>query len=361
MTVWDGGGNDTFDFSNYTTNLSVDLNPGQWTILDTSAAHAQRADLGNNGAGGPEYFARGNIANALLDPNNPNETASLIENAIGGLGNDHITGNTVDNTLTGGPGNDTIDGLGGTNTAVYSGPWAKYTVDPLLGGSFLVTDNRPGSPDGTDTDTNIQFFKFSDRTYSAAEVLEQPPVIQSGGGGDAATYLVGSSVITKLTQVVATDPNAGELITYSISGSGAGAFSIDPQTGILSFNSSVNSSFPGTYSLAVRATDEHGISDVQNLAIKVSVGLMIGASSPAPDIFAFHSSSINTVLSFDATHDFLQFDKGIFSADTAAAVLAAAQDTVVGADIATGPGLQVLLVGVSKADLAAHPSDIVFV
>ena len=70
MTVWDGGGNDTYDFSNYTTNLSVDLNPGQWIVLDTSANHAQRADLGNNAsvAGSPEYFARGNIANALIDP-----------------------------------------------------------------------------------------------------------------------------------------------------------------------------------------------------------------------------------------------------------------------------------------------------
>ena len=36
MTLWDGGGTDTYDFSNYTTDLSVDLNPGQWVILDTS-------------------------------------------------------------------------------------------------------------------------------------------------------------------------------------------------------------------------------------------------------------------------------------------------------------------------------------
>ena len=30
MTIWDGGGNDTLDFSNYTTNLLVDLQPGHW-------------------------------------------------------------------------------------------------------------------------------------------------------------------------------------------------------------------------------------------------------------------------------------------------------------------------------------------
>ena len=86
MTVWDGGGNATYDLSNYTTNQSVNLNPGQWVILDTSAAQLQRADLGNNGAGGPEYFAQGNIYNALIDPNNPNETTSLIKNVILWLG-----------------------------------------------------------------------------------------------------------------------------------------------------------------------------------------------------------------------------------------------------------------------------------
>ena len=55
------------DFSNYTTNLQVDLNPGAWTILDTSPAMAQRADLGNEQL--PvvrNYYARGNIANAQL-------------------------------------------------------------------------------------------------------------------------------------------------------------------------------------------------------------------------------------------------------------------------------------------------------
>ena len=27
MTIWDGGGNDTYDFSNYATNLTVNLSP----------------------------------------------------------------------------------------------------------------------------------------------------------------------------------------------------------------------------------------------------------------------------------------------------------------------------------------------
>ncbi|HET8726854.1 MAG TPA: M10 family metallopeptidase C-terminal domain-containing protein, partial [Alphaproteobacteria bacterium] len=30
MTIWDGGGEDTYDFSAYATGLTVDLNPGAW-------------------------------------------------------------------------------------------------------------------------------------------------------------------------------------------------------------------------------------------------------------------------------------------------------------------------------------------
>ena len=59
------------------------------------ASTAQLADLGGG------HYAAGNIANALLYDGNP---ASLIENAIGGTGNDTIVGNIANNHLTGGSG-----------------------------------------------------------------------------------------------------------------------------------------------------------------------------------------------------------------------------------------------------------------
>src|SRR6185436_7349045 len=151
MTVWDGDGNDTYDFSNYTTNLSVNLQPGSWTTVSS----AQLANLGNGNT------AIGNIANAYLYNNNP---ASLIENAIGGTGNDVITGNTANNKLAGGAGNDTLDGVSGTDTAVYSGPSTSYQVTQNSDGSWTVTDLRTNSPDGTDTLKNIEYLQFSDTT-----------------------------------------------------------------------------------------------------------------------------------------------------------------------------------------------------
>lgn len=108
MTIWDGGGQDTYDFSNYTTNLSVNLQPGGWSTTSTT----QLAGLGSG------HYAAGNIANALLYHGN---TASLIEDVIGGSGSDTIIGNQVNNRFTGGRGNDVLDGGEGTDTAIYSG------------------------------------------------------------------------------------------------------------------------------------------------------------------------------------------------------------------------------------------------
>jgi serralysin len=104
MTIWDGGGNDTYNLSNYTNGTTIDLRPGEWST--TSAV--QLADLGDG------HDARGNIANALLYNGNP---ASLIENAITGPGNDVLVANQAANHLTGGGGSDifrwmTIDDAG---------------------------------------------------------------------------------------------------------------------------------------------------------------------------------------------------------------------------------------------------------
>ncbi len=101
-TIWDGGGNDTYNLSAYANDLKIDLRPGEWSTF----SKAQLANLG-------KVQAIGNIANALLFENNP---ASLIENAIGGAAADRITGNQAGNSLTGGLGNDTLNGLQGNDT-----------------------------------------------------------------------------------------------------------------------------------------------------------------------------------------------------------------------------------------------------
>ena len=168
QTVWDGGGNDTYNFSNYTSNLAVDLQPGGWVTTSS-------VQLANLGMG---HTAIGNIANAYLYGNNP---ASLIENAIGGSGTDSITGNAANNKLAGGPGNDVLDGVGGTDTAVYSGPSSAYQVTQNADGSWKVVDLRAGSPDGTDTLKNIEFLQFNDMTTAVGAIIGPPTIIEASG------------------------------------------------------------------------------------------------------------------------------------------------------------------------------------
>jgi len=117
MTMWDGGGNDTYDASNYSNGVTIDLRPGGWTTLSTS----QLADLDAKTAG--IQGAAGNIANSLYISGtgaDGNLTDNLIENAIGGSGIDHITGNDAANHLTGGGGADQLAGGKGADAFIYT-------------------------------------------------------------------------------------------------------------------------------------------------------------------------------------------------------------------------------------------------
>jgi serralysin len=101
LTIWDGGGIDTLDLSGFGGGQyggqSINLAPGSWSNV-----------------GG---YMTNNLAIAF---------GAIIENAIGGSGNDTILGNSVANVLTGNAGNDWLDGgaggdllIGGSGNDVY--------------------------------------------------------------------------------------------------------------------------------------------------------------------------------------------------------------------------------------------------
>jgi hypothetical protein len=166
-TIWDGNGVDTYDLSNYTTAVTINLNPGASSVTSST----QLAYLGNG------HYAAGNIYNAYLFNN---DARSYIDDAIGGSGNDTITGNAIantlnggagDDTLIGGAGNDTIIGGTGNDTVVFSGNRADYLVTyNSTTQTFTVADQRTGSPDGTDTVTGVENFRFLDGTVDSSIV-----------------------------------------------------------------------------------------------------------------------------------------------------------------------------------------------
>lgn len=123
-TIWDGGGNDTFDLSNYTTDLSIDLNPGG----SSTFSKTQTAILSKG-------IRAANVYNARLYHG---DTRSLIENVKGGSGNDIIKGNVLANhieghagndTLAGGAGADTLDGGQGSDTVSYEASPSRIILD----------------------------------------------------------------------------------------------------------------------------------------------------------------------------------------------------------------------------------------
>ncbi|MCF6231556.1 MAG: M10 family metallopeptidase C-terminal domain-containing protein [Rhodobacteraceae bacterium] len=109
-TIWDGDGEDTYDLSNYGTDLVVDLAPGGWLVLSDT----QLADL-NRQSTDTAFNAIGNVANALL-VNGDNR--ALIENAIGGAGDDKVLGNDADNRLQGKGGRDELYGENGADILI---------------------------------------------------------------------------------------------------------------------------------------------------------------------------------------------------------------------------------------------------
>jgi Ca2+-binding RTX toxin-like protein len=133
MSVWDGGGTDTYDLSAYTSALDVDLNPGGHSTFSDD----QRAWLG----GGPnDGLARGNVFNARLFAGDPR---SLIENAVGGSGDDRILGNVAANSLDGGPGADRMIG-GPGDDRYFADDSGDRTIEINGGGTDTVVTSVDG-------------------------------------------------------------------------------------------------------------------------------------------------------------------------------------------------------------------------
>ena len=187
-TVWDGGGVDTYDLSNFTTNLALDLRPGEYSDFDTGG-NLLRAQLnaGWDSSGtfvfddSEHEFANGHLWNALLSEGN---LASLIENAVGGTGDDIIVGNKGTNTLTGGRGIDELQGQAGDDVLYGGGGF-----DLIFGGGdddHLIGGGGEDELQGDDGADSLFGGGGADTLYGQAgsDTLE---------GGDSGDRLVGGN------------------------------------------------------------------------------------------------------------------------------------------------------------------------
>jgi hypothetical protein len=315
-----------------TATFNYDVNDGITTTHNTLAlsingindAPSAAAIAANVSEDGPAIL----MAATFTDPDR-DDTHSFSVDATGTTGN---VINNNDGTFTYNP-NGKFEALGAGQTA----------VDTF---SYSVADNHGASS----------------TAIASVTVIGQndAPIIQSGGGGDQATYWIRVHE-TAITTVHATDVDNGDIVTYSIiGGTDADSFTIDSHTGVLAF-SSLPKQPHNSYQVQVQADDGHtGGVDVQSITVNVAADKMsAGAQS---DTFVFHSQfGANTIDHFDPLKDFLQFDRGMFAADTSSAVLAASHDDGHGNVIIDTHAGRIEIQDVSLAQLAAHGSDFVFV
>ena len=236
------------------------------------------------------------------------DTVTRVPNVIGTSHDDRIYGGNHENDLRGeagndellgGVANDRLDGGAGEDTVRYYGNRADYQITRIdyqitgITDGFQVVDlNTASSPpdgpssvmdEGTDTVIDVEWFHFADQTISAAQLFNQPPGISSNGGGDTAAVTVLENG-TAVTIVTATDPDA-DALTFTISGGAdGGRFTIDGQTGALSFTQAPDFENPtdadgdNVYDVIVAVADGNGGADTQ--AIAVTVANVAGLSPP---------------------------------------------------------------------------------
>lgn len=188
LTIWDGGGTDTYDLSRYATGVKVDLAPGGASVL--SAAQLAVLDVRDG------TKAAGNVFNALLHQGN---AASLIENAIGGAGADTLAGNIAANRLEGGAGSDRLEGREGAD--VLAGGAGADTLIGGPGGDLFVAadaDDLVVELPGEGIDTLLVETALTVTLASGVEILRLGEAGRGGIGNAGPNLLFGNALANRL-------------------------------------------------------------------------------------------------------------------------------------------------------------------
>ena len=127
-------------------------------------------------------------------------------NSSGLLGNslyNRLKGNSGNNTLEGGQGNDRLDGQGGSNTAIFTGNLAEYTITNLS--TYATVADATPNRDGVDTLWNIHQLQFADQNQ-AISLQSTVGIAQPEGLSSARLYPNPASTWATLTVEDAKQP-----------------------------------------------------------------------------------------------------------------------------------------------------------
>jgi serralysin len=165
FAIWDGGGNDTLDLSGYDTASEIDLREESFS----------GAGPGNT----PGSIGVGNISIAR---------GAVIENGIGGAGNDTMIGNAVANRLVGNGGADSISGNEGDDTLV-----GGAGADTLDGGTG--TDTADYSPAAGAVTASLLTNSAANDGHGTSDTLVSIENLTGGSAGDSLTGSAGANLL----------------------------------------------------------------------------------------------------------------------------------------------------------------------
>ncbi|MCA1856707.1 DUF4214 domain-containing protein [Massilia oculi] len=191
-SITDDGGSDSIDASASRVGVSINLAPGALSSVGVTQAGLVAVD------------------NLAITP------GTWIEAAVGSAFDDVLTGNSRDNVLRGGLGNDWIDGAEGSDTAVFEGRRADYLLSTGFGKVFVTA--RDGSW-GFDSLANIEKLRFADMTISWNNAgLAADASIEVDQNGSTSGKLPESSDGAALSYKLKSGPAHGS-VTVSANGS----------------------------------------------------------------------------------------------------------------------------------------------
>ncbi|WP_298981845.1 cadherin domain-containing protein [uncultured Roseibium sp.] len=244
-TIYTGSGADTVDGGDGSDTIYLDDSDGGRTntIVDTGASGTDTIMLNS---GGGTYRVQGDFSAAsgieVIDGSTAtgdqlgtkdtranfdfsNVTLTGVDEIIGTTNGDTIVGSSGDDkisldagsdTVTGGSGNDELDGGDGTDTAIYSGNFTDYDISENVDGSYTITDLRTGGPDGTDTVSNVENFRFADGDVLAGDLTNSDvgAVTDNDSSANTIHETDGGGTLVGVT-AAASDPD-GDSVSYAL-------------------------------------------------------------------------------------------------------------------------------------------------
>lgn len=269
MAIWDAGGTDTLDASGYHTDQIIDLRQGALSSIggvtyDTAPSYEQvnanRAAQGLGPVPLATYLSNmaalaANPAVGRLTDNVGIAYGAVIENAVGGHGNDLLIGNDSDNVLQGNAGDDGLTGDAGNDT--LDGGTGADTMIGGTGSDFYYVDDEGDLvleliDEGTDTVSS----SISHTLAANVENLILTGAATHGTGNELDNILQGNSLGNRLDGGAGADTLiGGDGVDYLTGGAGADIF-------VAEINGQKVSSKDGPISLDVVLDFQRGVDKI---------------------------------------------------------------------------------------------------